>query len=162
MCRIIDELEFYDRQSAALLAPGGTGANKNREEELLMRKYETIYIVQPELGEDDIKVLSEKVQEIITSMKGEYSRLEDWGTRKLAYPVRKYTRGRYFYLNFEGEPALVAELERRLRLDDKVIRYQSVKLDKDIQVAVPTVETTAIEVMPDEAADETATAETAE
>jgi small subunit ribosomal protein S6 len=99
-----------------------------------MRKYETIFIAQPELGEEELKGLTEKVQEVISSMKGECKRLEDWGIRKLAYPVKKCLRGRYFYLNFTGNSALIAELERRLRLDDKVIRYQSVKLEKEADI----------------------------
>jgi small subunit ribosomal protein S6 len=95
------------------------------------RMYETIIIVQPELGDDELKGLSAKIQEIISSMKGDFKRLEDWGVRKLAYPINKCVRGRYYYLRFDGDAALIAELERRLRLDDKVIRYQSVKLESD-------------------------------
>ncbi len=115
-----------------------------------MRKYETIFITQPELAEDELKALTEKVQEVIGSMKGECKRLEDWGVRKLAYPIKKCLRGRYFYLNFAADAALIAELERRLRLDDKVIRYQSVKLEKEVEVAAapeekPVVQETATE-----------------
>ena len=99
-----------------------------------MRMYETIYIVQPDLGEEEIKTLSAKVQDVVANMNGDFKRLEDWGTRKLAYPINKNPRGRYFYLRFDGDSALIAELERRLRLDDKVIRYQSVKLDQDVVV----------------------------
>ena len=99
-----------------------------------MRMYETIYIVQPDLGEGEIKTLTTKVQDIIASMNGDFKRLEDWGIRKLAYPINKSPRGRYFYLRFDGESPLIAELERRLRLDDKVYRYQTVKLDVDVVV----------------------------
>jgi small subunit ribosomal protein S6 len=94
--------------------------------------YETIYIVQPDLGEEELKALSAKVQDIVATMNGDFKRLEDWGVRKLAYPINKSPRGRYFYLRFDGDSALIAELERRLRLDDKVIRYQSVKLEQDV------------------------------
>ena len=100
-----------------------------------MRMYETIYIVQPDLGDEEIKALSTKVQDIIAGMNGDFKRLEDWGVRKLAYPINKNPRGRYFYLRFDGDSPLIAELERRLRLDDKVYRYQSVKLDVDVVVA---------------------------
>jgi small subunit ribosomal protein S6 len=82
-------------------------------------------------------------------MKGECKRLEDWGIRKLAYQVKKCVRGRYYYVNFSGNAALIAELERRLRLDDKVLRYQSVKLEKELEVApivekAPVVEEAAV------------------
>lgn len=105
-----------------------------------MRKYETIYIVQPDLTEDAIKALTEKVNEVIASQSGSCVRLEDWGMRKLAYPIKKQARGRYFYLNFDGTPALIFELERRLRLDDRILRYQSVKLDREETVAAPVAE----------------------
>jgi small subunit ribosomal protein S6 len=106
-----------------------------------MRMYETIIIVQPDLGEDETKALTAKVQEVISSMKGDFKRLEDWGSRKLAYPINKFSRGRYYFLRFDGDAPLIAELERRLRLDDKVLRYQSVKIEKEASapvVAAPT------------------------
>ena len=99
------------------------------------RMYETIIIVQPDLGDEELKALSAKIQDVISTMKGEFCRLEDWGVRKLAYPINKVTRGRYYYLRFDGDAPLIAELERRLRLDDKVVRYQSVKIEKDTGAA---------------------------
>lgn len=124
-----------------------------------MSKYETIFIAQPELGEEELKGLTEKVQEVISGMNGECRRLEDWGVRKLAYPVKKCFRGRYFYLNFTGNSALIAELERRLRLDDKVIRYQSVKLEKEADIAPAPVEKTAAPQATAETVEETSAAE---
>ena len=93
-----------------------------------MRKYETIYILQPDLSEDDIKVVADKVQDVIASYKGDFQRLEDWGIRKLAYPINKCARGRYLYLRYDGGRELIAELERRLRLDEMVLRFQSVNI----------------------------------
>jgi small subunit ribosomal protein S6 len=104
------------------------------------RMYETIYIVQPDLGDEELKGLCAKVQEIIASMKGDFRKLEDWGVRKLSYPINKFIRGRYYYLRFDGDAPLIAELERRLRLDDKVIRYQSVKIEKETAAPAPAVE----------------------
>lgn len=118
-----------------------------------MRMYETIFIVQPDLGEEDIKGLTAKVQEVITSMNGDFKKLEDWGPRKLAYPINKFTRGRYYFLRFDGDAPLIAELERRLRLDDKVLRYQSVKIEKEAAVPAP-AEPTAVVEEPEEGAAE--------
>ncbi len=118
------------------------------------RMYETIYIVRPDLADEELKGISAKVQEVITSMKGDFRRLEDWGVRKLAYPINKVTRGRYYYLRFDGDAPLIAELERRLRLDDKVIRYQSVKLEKEVEAPVAAQPKAAVE----EAAGETVAA----
>lgn len=93
-----------------------------------MRKYETIFILQPDLADDDVKIVTDKVQEVISSCKGCFHRLDDWGARKLAYPIRKFPRGRYYYLRYDGGASLVAELERRLRLDEKVLRFLSVNI----------------------------------
>ena len=93
-----------------------------------MRKYETIFILHPDLGEDDIKAVTGKALDVIASYKGELHRMDDWGVRKLAYPIKKCARGRYYYARFDGGAELIAELERRLRLDEKVLRYQSVNI----------------------------------
>lgn len=125
-----------------------------------MRKYETIYILQPDLGEDEIKVIADKVQDVIASYKGDFNRLEDWGVRKLSYPIRKCARGRYLYLRYDGGRELIAELERRLRLDEKVLRYQSVNItdlpEKPVaEKKAPVVESEPVEA--NVAAAETAT-----
>lgn len=103
----------------------------------MSRMYETIYIVKPDLADEENKSLTAKVNEVVEKMKGDVRKLEDWGIRKLAYPINKIARGRYMYLRTDGDTALIAELERRLRLDDRVIRYQSVKIEKDTVVAAP-------------------------
>lgn len=111
-----------------------------------MRKYETIFILQPDLAEDDVKAISDKVQDVIGTQKGSFHRLDDWGTRKLAYPINKTPRGRYFYLRFDGGATVVAELERRLRLDEKVLRYLTVNItdepEKKVAERKPAAETT--------------------
>jgi small subunit ribosomal protein S6 len=102
-----------------------------------MRKYETIIILQPDLGEDDISVVTGKIQDVVSTYKGELFRLDDWGIRKLAYSIRKCARGRYYYVRYDGNAALIAELERRLRLDEKVLRYQSVNITDEPEKVVP-------------------------
>ena len=117
-----------------------------------IRMYETIYIVKPDLADDENKALTTRINEVIAKMNGEVRKLEDWGIRKLAYPIDKITRGRYMYLRSDGDAALIAELERRLRLDERVIRYQSVKLDKDTVTAAPAKPVEAEESTPEEEA----------
>lgn len=127
-----------------------------------MRKYETIFILQPELSEDDIKSVTTKAQDVISSYKGECFRMDDWGIRKLAYPIKKSARGRYYYLRFDGESALIAELERRLRLDDKVLRYQSVNITDLPERIVPEKKAEeAPDAVTEEIAEETPAAEEA-
>lgn len=118
----------------------------------MSRMYETIYIVKPDLADEENKSLTAKINDVIATMNGEVRKLEDWGIRKLAYPIDKIARGRYMYLRSDGDAALIAELERRLRLDDRVIRYQSVKLDKDTIVAAPAKPVEAEESAPEEEA----------
>ncbi|GAC1448348.1 MAG: hypothetical protein PVSMB11_09850 [Desulfuromonadaceae bacterium] len=127
-----------------------------------MRKYETIFILQPELSEDDIKSVTAKAQDVISTYKGECLRMDDWGIRKLAYPIKKSARGRYYYLRFDGESALIFELERRLRLDDKVLRYQSINItDLPERVAPEKKAEELPEAVTEESAEETPAAEEA-
>ncbi len=118
-----------------------------------MRMYETIIIVQPDLGDEETQALTTKVQEVISSMKGDFKRLEDWGARKLAYPINKFSRGRYYFLRFDGDAPLIAELERRLRLDDKVLRYQSVKIEKETVAPVAAAATEIAEETAEDASE---------
>lgn len=127
-----------------------------------MRKYETIIILQPDLGEDDIKVVTDKVQDVVTSYKGELHRMDDWGVRKLAYSIRKFARGRYYYVRYDGGAEMIAELERRIRLDEKVLRYQSVNITDEPEKIVPEKKAPVLEPELDEAAEmEAAPVETA-
>jgi small subunit ribosomal protein S6 len=119
-----------------------------------MRKYETIFILQPELSEDDIKSVIAKAQDVISAYKGECLRMDDWGVRKLAYPIKKCARGRYYYLRFDGDSALIFELERRLRLDDKVLRYQSINITDVPERIVPEKKVEVSEAVTEETAEE--------
>ena len=126
-----------------------------------MRKYETIFILQPELSEDDIKSVTTKAQDVISTYKGDCLRLDDWGIRKLAYPIKKSARGRYYYLRFDGDSALIFELERRLRLDEKVLRYQSVNITDLPERIAPEKKAELPDAVTDEIAEETPAAEEA-
>lgn len=127
-----------------------------------MRKYETIFILHPELSEEDIKSVTTKAQDVISSYKGECFRMDDWGIRKLAYPIKKSARGRYYYLRFDGNSALIAELERRLRLDEKVLRYQSINITYLPERSVPEKKVVTPEAETVESAEEVATEAAAE
>ena len=93
-----------------------------------MRKYETIFILDPDLEEEQSQSLIEKVKGIITQTNGEILKVEDWGKRKLAYEVKKKSKGHYILIHFSGSPTLLSELERNFRVMDAVIKYQSVRL----------------------------------
>ncbi len=93
-----------------------------------MRKYETIFIMDPDLEEEQTQSVIEKVKGIITQTNGEILKVEDWGKRKLAYEVKKKSKGHYILIHFSGSPALLSELERNFRVMDSVIKFQSVRL----------------------------------
>jgi small subunit ribosomal protein S6 len=95
-----------------------------------MRKYETIFILDPDLEEEQALSVIEKVKGIITQTNGEILKVEDWGKRKLAYEVKKKPKGHYILIHFLGLPALLSELERNFRVMDAVIKYQSVRLSE--------------------------------
>lgn len=93
------------------------------------RKYETIFILNPDLDEGTAQSAIEKIKGIITQGNGEILKTEDWGKRKLAYEVKKKSKGHYLLIHFSGTPALLSELERNFRVMDAVIKFQSVRLD---------------------------------
>lgn len=92
------------------------------------REYETIYVLKPDAGKETSESISTRVLDVISKQQGALTRVENWGYRKLAYPVRKHGRGVYVYLKYVGDGALVSELERNLRLQDAVLKFQTVKL----------------------------------
>jgi len=94
-----------------------------------MRKYETFFIVDPDLTDEVNTAIDEKIQGVVTSNGGSIVSYVPWGKKKLAYPVKKRTRGHYILMEFASGPELVAELERNMRLDERVLKFITVKLD---------------------------------
>jgi small subunit ribosomal protein S6 len=97
-----------------------------------MRQYETIYIVNPNLDADSLKEVVTKFSDLIKKLKGYIVNVNEWGKRRLAYEVKKFDRGYYVVLNFCGLPGVVQELERNLDLDDRVLKYLTVKMGEDV------------------------------
>ncbi|MDG1482049.1 MAG: 30S ribosomal protein S6 [Myxococcota bacterium] len=100
---------------------------------MIYNEYETTYITRPELSEDVLTRIFEKLSEIVTRFEGELFVHDGWGRRKLAYPIRKHNHGIYIYLNYVGPADLPKELERIIRLDDQIIRFLTVKLNSNVQ-----------------------------
>lgn len=94
-----------------------------------MRKYETFFIEDPDLSDEIIATLDGKVQSIVTSNGGEVLTYVPWGKRKLAYAIGKRTRGLYVLMEYCGGSKLVAELERNLRIDERVLKFITVMLE---------------------------------
>lgn len=104
-----------------------------------MRTYEHIFIVHPEMVGDDYAAILDKFKTILTDQGANILKVDEWGARKLAYPVKKQTRGSYVLMVFEAAAAVIAEFERRLRLDEKIIKFQTIVLPKgtDLAAAAP-------------------------
>lgn len=93
-----------------------------------MRRYETVFILDPDLNEEERKQRFDKVLDLITTMQGSVIEVDDWGSRRLAYEIRKKTRGHYMRLDYCGTGELVAEIERNCRIDDKNLKYMTIIL----------------------------------
>lgn len=102
------------------------------------RQYETIYVLRPDAGRDASQKISERVVDVISKQRGALTKVENWGYRKLAYAVSKHSRGVYVFLQYAGDGALVTELERNLRLQDAVLKFQTVKVSNE--AALPTAQ----------------------
>jgi small subunit ribosomal protein S6 len=95
------------------------------------RVYEVMFIVDPETAEDDVTRLSENLQQVIVDQGGTITKNENMGRRTLAYPINRKHEGIYMLYEVEGSGREIAELERRMRVNDQVIRYITVRVDED-------------------------------
>ena len=95
-----------------------------------MNKYETVFILTPVLSDDQMKETVEKFKKVLTDNGGNIENEENWGLRKLAYPIENKNTGFYTLIEFEGEPTIVGKLETAFRRDEKVIRFLTFRLDK--------------------------------
>jgi len=93
-----------------------------------MRRYETIFIVRPNIGEDEIEAITSRAAATIEGDGGTIIRINNWGLKKLAYLIKKENQGYYVYVDYAGVPASVAEIERIFRIDDRILKYLTVKL----------------------------------
>ena len=96
-----------------------------------MRKYENFFMVQPDLSEDALGAVAGKFRGVVESNGGTVVSYVPWGKKKLAYPVKKNDYGYYILMKFAAGPELIAELERNMRLDERVLKFITVKLDDD-------------------------------
>jgi small subunit ribosomal protein S6 len=97
-----------------------------------MNHYETIYIVNPTLDDDSLKEAIDKFSDLIKKLKGAIVKVNEWGKRKLAYEVKRFDKGYYVVLDFCALPKMVTELERNLKLDDRILKYITVKIDENV------------------------------
>jgi len=99
-----------------------------------MRRYETIIIIDPDLSAEEREPVLARVKDVIAQQDGYLAFIDDWGTRKLAYEIKKKARGYYVRFDFCGTGAVVDEIERFFRIDDRVLKYMTVLLDKIAEI----------------------------
>ena len=99
-----------------------------------MRRYETFIIIDPDLSDEERSPIFEKVKDLIKQEECLLVTLDEWGGRRLAYEIKKKSRGYYVRLDYCGTGKLVNEMERFSRIDDKVMKYMTVLLDKHADI----------------------------
>src|SRR5438477_612450 len=97
-----------------------------------LREYETIFLVRPDLAEDLVDKLVERMRGIVQRDGGKVVRVSNWGKKRTAYEVKKNFRAIYLHVLYLGDSKIVAEFERNLRMTDDVLKYQSVKISEDV------------------------------
>jgi small subunit ribosomal protein S6 len=92
------------------------------------RHYETVCVVKPDIGEDSIKGIIGKATSVVEGKKAVDVEVDEWGRRKLSYPIQKNNEGYYFLMTYTAPPPAMKELERMLKINEDVIRWQTVRL----------------------------------
>jgi small subunit ribosomal protein S6 len=97
----------------------------------MSNQYETVFILTPVLSETQVKETVKKYSDYISENGGEIVHEEDWGLRKLAYPIQKKTTGFYHLVEFKSEGDFIEKLETQYRRDERIIRFLTISMDKD-------------------------------
>jgi small subunit ribosomal protein S6 len=97
-----------------------------------MNRYETIFILDPDIGGDDQEAIFEKLRAMIPQKNGTLLMFDDWGDRKFAYAIKKKLHGRYIRLDYCGNGELVDEMERFFRIDYRILKFMTILLDRDV------------------------------
>lgn len=100
----------------------------------MFHEYEIVFIIRPDIDDADTISAIERVEATLAETKGHLLERDDWGKRKLAYLIGKHTKGHYVLLHVLSDPASILEIERKMRLDDRVIRFLTSKLAEAVDV----------------------------
>lgn len=97
-----------------------------------MRQYETVCIIKTDAGDEVIKGIIQKAKSAASADGGRVDSLDEWGRRRLAYPIQKKGEGYYFVLSYTSTPDVSKEVERGLKFNENVIRYQTIRLERPV------------------------------
>ncbi len=98
-----------------------------------MRTYEVVFVAAPTLTSEELDAFIGHIQSVVESRNGKVVNVDNWGKRSLAYKIKKFRDAYYVVLTVEGDGGTIAELERRFRVTDSIIRFISVRLDLDLK-----------------------------
>ena len=99
-----------------------------------MSVYETLFIALPSLTDEEVDKLVEKITSTIEGLEGKIRKIDKWGKRVLAYPIKKLNEGIYVLIEFELEKSKVSEIDRRMKIDETIMRHIIVNLDHDLKL----------------------------
>jgi len=94
-----------------------------------LRSYELVYIISPEVADEDVEAVVDRVNKFITGRGGEVTKVQPWGRKKLAYPINRFREGNYVLTEFKSEPNAANDLEASLRLSEEVLRHLVIRKD---------------------------------
>jgi len=100
-----------------------------------LRTYEVAFIAAPNVADDDLAKLNSQIEHIVAERGGHITKVDNWGRRKLAYRVGRFDEGIYTFVFIEGSGQEIAEIERRLRVTDFILRHLTVRTDEDLKRA---------------------------
>ena len=98
-----------------------------------MRNYEVVFVAAPTLTGDELDGFINHIQTVVESKNGKIVKIENWGKKSLAYKIKRFREGYYVVLSIEGDGGTIAEVERRFRVTDYIIRFISVRIDEDLK-----------------------------
>jgi len=114
---------------------------------LKFKEYETIYVLRSDVDADTAEKVQARVAEVVGRDMGKLVKVEAWGRRKLAYPVAKQKRGVYVYVKYVGRGGLVQELERNLKLQDTVLKFQTIQTNEEVDLAALTIDPEEVKLL---------------
>jgi len=98
-----------------------------------VRNYEVVFIAAPTLTSEELDGFISHIQTVVEGKNGKIVKVDNWGKKSLAYKIKRFREGYYVVLSIEGDGSTIAELERRFRVTDYIIRFISVRIDEDLK-----------------------------
>ena len=100
----------------------------------MLSGYETLIIAHPDISDEELNQLNDNLKNVISLSKGEPLKIDQWGKRKLVYKIKGLSKGYFFVVYFLGDQNVLQEIDRLLRFNERILRYQTVKLDKKLDI----------------------------